>query len=47
LERLQLAFVPTGAAASLADGGELMHDVISNAPEAAWDSILGEVFLEP
>lgn len=47
LERLQMAFAPAGAAAALADGGELMHDLIHNAPEAAWDAILGEVFLEP
>jgi hypothetical protein len=47
LERLQMAFAPAGAAVSLADGGELMHDVISNAPEASWDAILGQVFLEP
>jgi hypothetical protein len=47
LERLQMAFAPAGADASLADGGILMHNLIANLPDAAWDTILGDVFLEP
>jgi hypothetical protein len=47
LERLQLLFTPEGAHPSLADGGELMHDLIAQQPTAKWDRIVGAVFLDP
>ncbi len=47
LERLHLLFAPAGAAAAFADGGVLMHDLISQQPVDRWDAIFGEVFLEP
>lgn len=47
LERLYVALGPENAAPSLADGGELMRNLIQNVPGARWDTILGEVFLEP
>jgi glycine cleavage system H lipoate-binding protein len=46
LEWLQASFAP-GAQATLADGGVLVRDLMANMPEAAWDEILGHVFLEP
>jgi hypothetical protein len=45
LERLELACSAEGAGLSLADGGELTDDLTAAYPEADWDSVLGEVFL--
>lgn len=47
LERLMRLVQPAGAQATLADGGVLIHDVIAELPEAKWDRITGELFLDP
>ena len=47
LERLEIALSTEEAGVSLADGGELVEDMPANYPGADWDSLLGEVFLEP
>jgi glycine cleavage system H lipoate-binding protein len=44
MERLQIAIAPTGAA--LADGGLLVNDPASEQPDADWDAVWGEMFLE-
>jgi len=47
MERLELAFCGENIGLSLADGGELTDNLIENYPEANWDNLLGEMFLEP
>lgn len=47
LERLQFALAPEGVGASLADGGVLIDDLPKAHPEADWDGVFGEMFLEP
>jgi hypothetical protein len=47
LEQLQVLVTPRGATASLADGGVLMDDLPQAQPEADWDKVYGELFLEP
>jgi hypothetical protein len=48
LERLQLALTMEGASSpSLADGGVPVHDIASAYPQADWDAVCGEMFLEP
>jgi hypothetical protein len=47
LERLQLLFAPAGAHPALADGGVLVHDLITREPTARWDRLAGAVFLDP
>jgi hypothetical protein len=32
---------------ALADGGELVGDLVSACPQADWDTILGDLCLEP
>lgn len=46
LERLQLQLRSTGAAPALADGGLLMPDVMNALPEADWDTVLADTFLQ-
>ena len=46
-ERLQLALAAEGSGLSLADGGEMVEDVPGACPEADWDTIWGDMFLEP
>ena len=46
LERLQYAIAPSGAAPTLADGGELVGDLRKQSAGADWDAVLGEMFLE-
>jgi hypothetical protein len=46
LERLQLAVSPVGVGMSLADGGELVHDMSKQAPQVDWDGVWGEMFLQ-
>ncbi len=46
LERLQLALSLEGAP-SLADGGVPVEDIAAGYPEADWDAVCGEIFLEP
>jgi len=45
MERLQLALSPA-AAPTLADGGVLVDDIAANYPEADWDAVCGELFLQ-
>lgn len=46
LERLQVAVSPDGVGVSLADGGELVHDMWKQAPQVDWDGVWGEMFLQ-
>src|SRR3954447_3404869 len=46
MERLQLALSAEGAP-TLADGGVPVADIAASYPEADWDPICGEMFLEP
>ena len=46
LERIQVAMGSGGAVGSLADGGELVKDVVQQAPGMDWDAVWGETFLE-
>ncbi len=46
MERLQLALRAGGAAPSLADGGVPVADIAKACPEADWDAVCGEMFLE-
>jgi glycine cleavage system H lipoate-binding protein len=46
LERLQFALRPANAPASLADGGELIHDLSEHMPVAIWEKVCGEILLE-
>ncbi len=47
LERLQFSLAPEGVRLSLADGGELMEDLPKHYPQADWDMVYGNVFLQP
>jgi hypothetical protein len=47
LERLQRALGSTALGAALADGGELVEDLGSALPADRYDSVLGEMLLEP
>lgn len=47
LERLQFALASDGVGASLADGGVLTDDLPKSHPDADWDGVYGEIFLEP
>jgi glycine cleavage system H protein len=47
MERLQLALSAEGAAPTLADGGVPVVDIAQSYPEADWDAVCGEMFLEP
>jgi Glycine cleavage H-protein len=47
MERLQLMLSPASTGLSLADGGILVDDVPATTPEADWDAVWGELFLEP
>ena len=46
MERLQLALSAEGAAPTLADGGVPVPDIAAVYPEADWDAVCGEMFLE-
>lgn len=46
IERLQLALSAEGAP-TLADGGVPVADIPASYPEADWDAVCGEMFLEP
>jgi glycine cleavage system H protein len=45
MERLQLALTAEGAAPALADGGVPVADMAENCPQADWDAVCGEMFL--
>jgi len=48
LERLQLALTMEGASVpSLADGGVPVSDIAAAYPRTDWDTVCGEMFLEP
>jgi hypothetical protein len=47
LERLQVLLGSPALGPSLADGGVLMNDLPRAHPEADWDAVWGEAFLEP
>jgi hypothetical protein len=46
LERLQLQLRAPNTPPSLADGGELMPGLMDALPEANWDTVLGDTFLQ-
>ncbi len=46
MERLHLVLTAEGAAPSLADGGVPVNDFSKACPEADWDAVCGEMFLE-
>ena len=46
MERLQLALSAEGAAPTLADGGVPVPDIAAVYPQADWDAVCGEMFLE-
>jgi glycine cleavage system H lipoate-binding protein len=46
MERLQMSFATSGIGVTLADGGELEPDFHRYYPNADWDGILGQMFLE-
>jgi glycine cleavage system H lipoate-binding protein len=47
IERLEFALASEGVGLSLADGGEVVSDVPAAYPNAAWDGVWSEIFLEP
>ncbi len=47
LERLELALASEGVGMSLADGGEVVGDVPAACPQADWNEVWSEMFLEP
>jgi len=47
LERLHLALSMPADAFTLADGGVLVADLAASCPNADWDAVCGEMFLEP
>jgi glycine cleavage system H lipoate-binding protein len=47
IERLQLALTAEGASPALADGGLLIEDPAREMTGMDWDTVWGEVFLEP
>src|SRR5437762_1611397 len=46
LERLQLQLRSPNTAPALADGGVLMPDLMSAVPDADWDAVLADTFLQ-
>ncbi len=46
LERLQLQLRAPNSPPALADGGELLPDLMNAVPEADWDAVLADTFLE-
>jgi len=46
MERLQISFATSGVGATLADGGELAPGFHKHFPDADWDGVLGQMFLE-
>ena len=46
LERLQLQLRTPNTAPALADGGVLIHGLMDAVPEADWDTVLADTFLE-
>lgn len=46
VERLQLQLQPANTAPSLADGGVLLPELMDALPDASWDTVLADTFLE-
>lgn len=46
LDRLQLQLRPAGSPPTLADGGVLMPDLMDVIPDADWDTVLADTFLD-
>jgi hypothetical protein len=47
MDRLQKALSPSQGAYTMADGGVLVPDIAKSCPQADWDAVCGEMFLEP
>lgn len=47
LERLQFQLRAPSSAPALADGGVLLPDLMNALPQADWDSVLADTFLQP
>jgi glycine cleavage system H lipoate-binding protein len=47
MERLQAVLAPAIQAPTMADGGVPMDDIAAGHPEADWDSVCAEIFLQP
>lgn len=47
LERLRASLRGAGLVPLLADGGEVVADLPASIPDADWDGVWGEMFLEP
>lgn len=47
MERLQRSLSTDGVGISLADGGVLLKDPAADYPQANWEAVYGEMFLEP
>ena len=46
MERLRSALAPGDGALTLADGGVPVDDIAANYPDANWDAVCGEIFLQ-
>jgi len=46
MERLQAALAPAGEAPTMADGGVLVDDIAAGYPDADWDAVCSEIFLQ-
>jgi len=47
MERLQSALAPANQAPTMADGGVPMDDIAAGYPDADWDAVCSEIFLQP
>jgi glycine cleavage system H lipoate-binding protein len=47
MERLQSALAPANQAPTMADGGVLVDDIAAGYPDADWDAVCSEIFLQP
>jgi glycine cleavage system H lipoate-binding protein len=47
MERLQSALAPAGQAPTMADGGVPVDDIAASYPDADWDAVCSEIFLQP
>jgi hypothetical protein len=47
IERLQASLASTGQAIMMADGGVLVDDIAASYPEADWDAVCAQIFLQP
>ncbi len=47
MERLQAALAPANHLPTMADGGVPMDDIAAGYPDADWDAVCSEIFLQP